>query len=104
MSIEFSFHGLKAAERLPSPSGTALAIMQLVQKDNATMQKLAELVKVDPALTARILSIANSVAFGAQRPIATVNDAVVDRDAIGTQFCLEPVFSRQQSQWSLPWL
>jgi two-component system cell cycle response regulator len=77
MSIEFSFHELKATERLPSPSGTALAIMQLVQEDNATMQKLVNLVQVDPALTARILSFANSAAFGARRPIATVNDAVV---------------------------
>jgi two-component system cell cycle response regulator len=77
MSIEFSFHELKAAERLPSPSGTALAIMRLVQKDDATVEQLAELVKVDPALTARILSFANSAAFGARRPIASVIDAVI---------------------------
>ena len=77
MNTEFSFHELKAAKYLPSPSGLALAIMQLVQKDDATVQKLAELVKADPALTARILSFANSAAFGARRPIATVNDAVM---------------------------
>jgi HD-like signal output (HDOD) protein len=77
MSIEFSFHELKTAERLPSPSGTALAIMQLVQKDNATMQKLVNLVQVDPALTARILRFVNSAAFGARRPIITINDAVM---------------------------
>ncbi len=77
MNAEFSFHELKAGERLPSPSGLALAIMQLVQKDDATVQKLAELVKADPALTARILSFVNSAAFGARRPIATINDAVM---------------------------
>jgi two-component system cell cycle response regulator len=77
MNPEFSFHELKAAERLPSPSGLALAIMQMVQRKDATLQKLAELVKGDPALTARILSFANSAAFGARRPVATVHDAVL---------------------------
>lgn len=77
MNNEFNFHELKVAERLPSPSGTALLIMQLVQKDNTTVHQLSELVKVDPALTSRILSFANSAAFGARRPIAAVNDAVM---------------------------
>jgi len=74
---EFNFHELKVAERLPSPSGTALLIMQLVQKETTSTQQLSELVKVDPALTSRILSFANSAAFGARRPIAAVNDAVI---------------------------
>lgn len=77
MNTEFSFHELKAGKRLPSPSGLALAIMQLLQKDDATVQKLTELVKADPALTARILSFVNSAAFGARRPIAAVYDAVM---------------------------
>jgi diguanylate cyclase (GGDEF)-like protein len=51
--------------------------MQLVQKETTTAQQLSELVKVDPALTSRILSFANSAAFGARRPIAAVNDAVM---------------------------
>lgn len=77
MNTEFSFHELKAADRLPSPSGLALAIMRLVQKEDVTVKKLAELVKADPALTARILSFANSAAFGARRPVAAVHDAVL---------------------------
>lgn len=76
MSIEFNFYELKSAERLPSPSGTALTIMNLVQKEDASMQQLADAVKVDPALTSRILNFANSAAFGAHRSIANVNDAV----------------------------
>ncbi|OAI17152.1 diguanylate cyclase response regulator [Methylomonas lenta] len=76
MSTEFNFHALKSAERLPSPSGTALTIMNLVQKDDTSVKQLAEAVKVDPALTSRILNFANSAAFGAHRPIANVNEAV----------------------------
>jgi len=77
MINEFNFHELKAAERLPSPSGTALAIVKLVQRDDATMQQVAQLVKIDPALSGRILRFVNSAAFAARRPIANVHDAVM---------------------------
>lgn len=77
MNTEFSFHELKAAGRLPSPSGLALAIMRLVQREDATVKKLIDLVKADPALTARILRFANSAAFGARRPVAAIQDAVI---------------------------
>ena len=79
MTNEFNFHELKASERLPSPSGTALAIVKLVQQDNATLQQVAQLVKIDPALSGRILRFVNSAAFGAQRPIANIQDAVMMR-------------------------
>lgn len=77
MINEFNFHELKATERLPSPSGTALAIVKLVQQDDASIQQVAQLVKIDPALSGRILRFVNSAAFGARRPIANVQDAVM---------------------------
>ncbi|MGR9114905.1 MAG: GGDEF domain-containing response regulator [Gammaproteobacteria bacterium] len=77
MPEKFNFEELKAAERLPSPSGTALAIIKLVQQDDATVQQVAQLVQADPALSGRILRFANSAAFGARRPIVSVPDAVV---------------------------
>lgn len=77
MNNEFNFNELKAADRLPSPSGTALAIMQLVQQSDTTVQQVSQLVKVDPALSGRILRFANSAAFGARRPIADVQTAVM---------------------------
>lgn len=77
MNIEFNLDELKVTDRLPSPSGTALAIMQLVQRSDATVQQVSQLVKVDPALSGRILRFANSAAFGARRPIADVQTAVM---------------------------
>ena len=77
MNSEFNFNELKAADRLPSPSGTALAIMQLVQQHDATVQQVTQLVKVDPALSGRILRFANSASFGARRPIADVQTAIM---------------------------
>jgi two-component system cell cycle response regulator len=77
MNTEFNLDELKVADRLPSPSGTALAIMQLVQRSDATVQQVSQLVKVDPALSGRILRFANSAAFGARRPIADIQTAVM---------------------------
>lgn len=77
MNTTFNFHELKASGRLPSPSGTALAIMKLVQQDDATIHQVTHLVKADPALSGRILSFINSAAFGTRRPIATVQDAAM---------------------------
>jgi len=77
MTSEFNLNELKAADRLPSPSGVALAIMRLVQESDATLQQLVQLVKADPALSGRILRFANSAAFGARRPIADVQTAVM---------------------------
>ncbi len=77
MNTKFNFNELKVADRLPSPSGTALAIMQLVQQHDATVPQVSQLVKVDPALSGRILRFANSAAFGARRPIADVQTAVM---------------------------
>ena len=77
MTNEFNFHELKAAERLPSPSGTAFAIVKLVQQDDTTLQQVAQLVNIDPALSSRILRFVNSGAFGALRPIANIQDAVL---------------------------
>ncbi|MBS3962964.1 MAG: diguanylate cyclase [Methylomonas sp.] len=77
MHSEFNLHELKTAQRLPSPSGTALAIMRLVQDSDATVEALAALVKTDPALTSRVLAFANSAEQGARRPVASIHDAII---------------------------
>jgi two-component system, cell cycle response regulator len=77
MQHEFDFHELKAADRLPSPSGIALAIMRLVSREDASLQEVAKLVQTDPALSGRIIAFANSAAFGARRPVVDIRDAVL---------------------------
>lgn len=73
---EFNFQKLKASDRLPSPSGTALAILRLTQSDDATARSVAELVQTDPALSGRILKFANSAAISPRRPIISIPEAV----------------------------
>ena len=65
-----------AAERLPTPDGVAVAIMEAWEDDSTTVQQLARLVQTDPALSGRVLKLANSAAMG-YRPVASVPEAIV---------------------------
>ncbi|WP_200244074.1 GGDEF domain-containing protein [Lamprobacter modestohalophilus] len=65
-----------AADRLPSPSGVALAIMELWQDDRTTVEQLAHLVQADPALSGRLLKLANSASLGS-RPVTSINAAII---------------------------
>lgn len=63
-------------DRLPSPSGVALAIMELWGDERTTVQQLSNLVQTDPALSGRLLKLANSAAMG-HRAVAATSDAIV---------------------------
>ncbi len=67
---------LKVGNRLPSPKGVALALMEISQRDDATTQDVAKIVQTDPALSGRVIRLANSAARGA-RPIVAVPEAVM---------------------------
>ncbi len=77
MSETFNFYELKASNRLPSPSGTALEIMKLLQREDANINDVTKLIKLDPALSGRILQFANSASVGAHRSISNINDAII---------------------------
>ena len=51
---------LNLAGQLPSPKGVALAIMNLCGRDETTIDDIARLVSTDPALSGRLLRLANS--------------------------------------------
>lgn len=50
---------------LPTPPGALLAFLQAVRRDSVSMQETAELVRREPGLAARILTVANSAAYNA---------------------------------------
>ena len=62
-------------QRLPSPHGVALAIMDACRKDDVAMSDVATLVQSDPALTGRLLERANAAAMGG-RAVVSVPEAV----------------------------
>ena len=62
-------------ERLPSPQGVALAIMNACARDDVSPAEVARLVQTDPALSGRLLERANTAAHGG-RPVVAIAQAV----------------------------
>ncbi|MGH7149412.1 MAG: sensor domain-containing diguanylate cyclase [Planctomycetota bacterium] len=61
---------------LPTLPPIALDVVQLCGRDDVSLEDIARAVMRDPALTSRLLRIANSVAFGRPRQIGTVPHAI----------------------------
>lgn len=71
------FEELKLSGSLPSPSGVGMAILRLTQNDNFTADELAHTIQSDPALTGRIVKMANSAQMAGVKSITSVQEAVV---------------------------
>ncbi len=75
-SIKQRFETLKARDNLPSPRGVSLQIIQLADKEDATIQQIARLINNDPALAGRVIKAANLLVRREGRPVASIMDAV----------------------------
>ena len=68
---------LKAAQRLPSPAGTALRVVELSRRDDVELREIAVVIMSDPALSGRLLKYANSSIMDGRRTVNSVRDAVL---------------------------
>ncbi len=82
----------------PSPFRTTLALMELLQRENAGLAEAAELIRLDPVLTAKIIQLANSILYRGSRPAVAIDAAllriglkVVVRLALGLSLAHEKV-------------
>jgi len=75
MSTEL-FRRLKASNRLPSPPGVALRILELSRSDDTSLDDLAKTISTDPALASRMLKFVNSPSAGFGHQIFTLDEAV----------------------------
>ncbi len=67
---------LKVSNRLPTPKGVALEVINLTQRDDVSNHDIVRLVGSDPALSAQVIKAANVLLTNPSRPIATITDAV----------------------------
>jgi len=72
-----AFEELKLSGHLPSPSGVGLAILGQTTTDDFSLEELSMSIQADPALTGRILKLANSVVMGSVEPVTTVPGAAM---------------------------
>src|ERR1017187_2406961 len=76
MLSQSKFEKIKASGHFPSPNGVATRVIELTRHDEATNQEVARAIKTDPALSRRIIKVANGLVAYQTRPIASIVDAV----------------------------
>jgi len=62
--------------RIPSPPSIAVRILDAVKKDETTFNELANIISSDPALSAKILMVANSSFYNVAREIDSIPKAL----------------------------
>lgn len=70
------FEQLKATGDLPSPKGSALAIIRMTQREDLSISELTQVVRTDPAFVGRLIKSANSAKTTTRRPIVSIHDAL----------------------------
>jgi HD-like signal output (HDOD) protein len=68
---------LESGYSLPSLSVIALRLVELASDDRSSAKDLASLIEKDPALTVRLLRLANSPFFAFGQPASTLEQAIV---------------------------
>ncbi len=68
---------LETCRSLPTPPGVAQQIIALSSEPNSDMSKLTEVVSLDPALTVKILRMANSPLYARQGKIDCLQQAIM---------------------------
>ena len=67
---------IKKEIRLPSPPAIAMRLLEAVKQDDASFEELARIIEVDPALTGKILRVANSSFYGMPNTVNTIEKAL----------------------------
>lgn len=71
------FDELKLTGKLPSPSGVGMQILRLTQDEDYSTSELTATIRSDPALSGRVLKMANSVGSSSVEPATTVAAAAL---------------------------
>jgi HD-like signal output (HDOD) protein len=68
---------IKSQVDFPSPSRVASEVISLARNPNAQISKVADAISHDPAITAKILRIANSAFYAQRRPSHNIRQSLV---------------------------
>ena len=71
------YEWIESGKNLPVISGSIASLMSLIQSDAVNISQIADVIKRDVGLSAAILRITNSSAFGLLRKITSIDQAVV---------------------------
>lgn len=71
------FAELLAGGRLPTPTATALKLIELTQRDDVSLAELCRVLQTDPGMVGRLLRLANSAAIARPRPVVALTPDVL---------------------------
>ncbi|MCP4245921.1 MAG: GGDEF domain-containing protein [bacterium] len=77
VSTESLSQRILAADNLPTLPAVALKVVGLTQSPDVSINEIARVIQNDPALSGRILKVANSSLFGFSKKIASIHHATV---------------------------
>ena len=75
--IHKKFDELRLTGNLPSPSFVGVRILKLTQRDDYLEEELTKLIMADPALSGRIIKLANAADAEGRKPVESVPDAAI---------------------------
>ena len=68
---------LQACNNLPSPPGVATRIVETANDPEADMKRISDVVTLDPAITTKILRVANSPMYSQRAKVETLRKALI---------------------------
>lgn len=68
---------VKAVRNLPTPSPVLMRIENVLKNPESTASQIAEVIRLDPAITSKVLRLANSAYVGVVRTVTSLQNAVV---------------------------
>ena len=68
---------LQSCNNLPSPPGVATKIVDLANDPNSDMKSISDVITLDPAITSKILRVANSPMYAQRNKVETLRKALV---------------------------
>lgn len=83
--VENPYTLLKSTNRLPTPPGVAIRILELVESDETSIEDITQVISGDPALTSKIIKFINSPLIGLGFRGTTVGEAVARIGMRGAQ-------------------
>ena len=75
--LERQLDELKLTGNLPSPTGVGLSILQMTQGEDYAMGEVTRVIQSDPALTGRIIRLANGATRTGLESVTTANEAAM---------------------------
>jgi len=105
IALRLSHNKILETKKLPTLPRLAYRLLELLSQDEVDISELEEIIRHDQALTAKVLSVANSAYTGTQREITSIQKAIITLglkqvSEIAFSICLISIFKPLKSVYT----